>query len=153
MINVSTFTIVDAPRHEVFAFLIDVKLYPLWQLGVVAASATSEAPLEVGARFQVTRKAAESSLTNIREVVAYEPDLTFGHRSVEGDTNGETAYSLESIGARTKVTLQLRTDADRVMRMAAPLASRLAKREQKAALGNLKDLLENPKLWRKARVG
>jgi hypothetical protein len=152
MINVSTFTIVDCPPREVFDFLTNVKLYPVWQIGVMTAAATEDDDrLGVGARFRVTRKAADGSLTNMREVVAYEPDVTFGHRSIEGDTHGETTYSLEAIGGRTKVTLQLRTDADRIMGMAAPLASRLAKREQKAALGNLKDLLENPKLWRSKR--
>jgi uncharacterized membrane protein len=148
LINVSTFTIVDCPPDAVFAFLTNVELYPIWQVGITAVSVPPEGRLDLGARFQVTRAVTGRSLTNVREVAAYEPGVVFGHRSVEGDTEAEMKFLLEPVSSRTKVTLLLRTNADRIMGMAGPLASRIAKRELKAALGNLKDLLENPKLWR-----
>ncbi len=77
---------IEISRHpeEVFSYVTDFSRFPDWQGGVVSARREGDAPLAVGSRAVVTRRAGPRELARTEEITELRPPRTWAVRGVGG---------------------------------------------------------------------
>lgn len=113
-----------------------------WQDGVVEVQQIPTSPIGMGTKITLVRVFIGRRLEQHAEIVAYEPPTRFAFISTSGpSTTGTNLFEAAAEG--TKVTIAFEMQAGGLFALAEPLVARNLRRSVEAALGNLKDLLEN----------
>ena len=130
---------------DVFAYVTDPSHLPEWQASVVNVQ-HDDAPVQVGKRVVVTRKAGPREMASTAEVAALEPPRTWSIRGADGPVRGNVEGRIEPLdeGARSRVTIQLDLQGHGVGKLLLPLVvNRQAKREMPQNMQRLKERLES----------
>ena len=130
---------------DVFAYVTDPSQLPEWQVSVVNVEHDG-APVEVGKRVVVTRKAGPREMASTAEVAALEPPRTWSIRGVDGPVRGNVEGRIEPLdeGARSRVTIELDLQGHGIGKFLLPLVvNRQAKREMPQNMQRLKERLES----------
>lgn len=133
--------------EEVFAFFNKRTNDKRWMASVVESEwLDPAAPTGVGSRGRMVMKLFPGRHTAfIDEVTEYEPGRLVAHRSVSGPMVIHTACIAEPAGEGSRVTVTYepeRLPGGVLGRMMAPLMSRTVRRNFRADLARLKDILE-----------
>ena len=146
MIRVEKSGIIERPVEEVFAYIGDQTNTPQWQAGLVEVRRTTEGPIGVGTKHTFVRTFMGRRMEADNEYVAFEPNRRIAFKTTSGPVRVEASYVFEAVPAGTKVTSTVEMDASGFLSLAEPLIAAGLRREMKAAIPVLKDLLENQKV-------
>jgi uncharacterized protein YndB with AHSA1/START domain len=133
---------IDRPVEHVWAYFQDFGRYPEWNPGMAEARQTSPGPMDVGGTLAFVGKILGRSYESNVECTAYVSRTRFGTRTTSGPFLLETDTTLEPIGTGTKMTSSYRGENHGFMKLAEPVAIRVARKQFEAANENLKALLE-----------
>lgn len=131
--------------EDVFAYAIDYSHFPQWQRRVVSARQEGDAPLAVGSRAAVTRRAGARQLLTTEEITKLDPPRTWqvrgtGSIPVVAMATG-TIEPLDG-GQRSLVTIALQFDGHGIGKLLAPLIRRQSRKQLPMDAKRLKELLE-----------
>jgi uncharacterized membrane protein len=76
------------------------------------------------------------------EITEYEPNKKWCYRILSGPVGGTGCTIFEPVAGGTKVTIVSETDLNGFFKLAEAVVARMASRQVKADLRNLKDILE-----------
>lgn len=133
--------------EEVFSYVTDFSRFPEWQGGVVSARPEGVAPIAVGSRAVVTRRAGPRALARTEEVTELDPPRTWAVRGVgDGPVVAIAKGRIEPLdhGQRSRVTIALQFEARGIGRLVVPLIiRRQARRQLPRNKRKLKEVLEH----------
>jgi uncharacterized protein YndB with AHSA1/START domain len=152
MIRVEKSGVIERPVEEVFAYIADQTNAPAWQSGLVEVRRTTEGPIGVGTKHTLVRMFMGRRLEADNEYVVYEPNRRIAFKVTSGPMRAEASYFLEAVAEGTRVTSTIEMDMSGILSIAEPLIAASLRREVKAAIPVLKDLLENRKVVFVARA-
>ena len=145
MIRVEKSGIIERPVEEVFAYIGDQTNTPQWQAGLVEVRRTTEGPIGVGTKHTFVRTFMGRRMEADNEYIAFEPNRRIAFKTTSGPVRVEASYVFEAVPEGTMVTSTVEMDASGFLSLAEPLIAAGLRREMKAAIPVLKDLLENQK--------
>jgi uncharacterized protein YndB with AHSA1/START domain len=131
--------------EDVFAYATDFSHFPHWQGRVVSARQDGDAPLAVGSRAAVTRRAGPRRLRTTEEITELDPPRTWqvrgtGRIPVVAIAKGTVEPLGE--GQRSLVTIALEFDGHGIGRLLAPLIRHQARKQLPRDQKRLKELAE-----------
>jgi hypothetical protein len=130
--------------EDVFAYATEFSRFPEWQGGVVSAHPQGEAPLAVGSRAAVTRRAGPRTLPRTEEVTELNPPRSWTVRGVGGPLVAIAKGTIEPLddGERSRLTIALDFEARGPGRLLLPLVRRQARKQLPTNEQRLKEILE-----------
>ena len=146
MIRVEKSGIIERPIEEVFAYIGDQTNTPQWQAGLVEVRRTTEGPIGVGTKHTFVRTFMRRRMEADNEYIAFEPNRRIAFKTTSGPVRVEASYVFEGVAEGTRVTSTVEMDASGFLSLAEPLIAAGLRREMKAAIPLLKDVLENQKV-------
>ena len=130
--------------EKVFQFTVSSDHDSQWQSGVLAASQTSEGPMEVGATFMQEFQFLGRLVRSTFEVTEYVPNVVFGFRTTSGPIPIKGSYTYEKLAEdATRITMQAESEVGGFFKLAEPLVARTAQRQWEANFLTAKDILES----------
>jgi len=131
--------------EEVFSYATDFSHFPQWQERVVSARQEGDAPLAVGSRATVTRRAGPRQLRTTEEITELDPPRTWqvrgtGRIPVVAIANGTVEPVAE--GQRSLVTIALEFDGHGIGKLLAPLIRHQLRKQLPKDQKRLKELAE-----------
>jgi len=137
---------IEISRHpeEVFSYVTDFSRFPDWQGGVVSARREGDAPLAVGSRAVVTRRAGPRELARTEEITELRPPRTWAVRGVGGPIIATARCTIDPLdqGERSLVTIALGFEGHGIGRLLVALILRQARRQLPRNEQRLKEVLE-----------
>ncbi|MEX0750812.1 MAG: SRPBCC family protein [Dehalococcoidia bacterium] len=142
-IDVSAETIIDRPRAEVAAYVVDPANEPSWIGGIVESQQITPGPIARGSRVRRVAKFLGRRIEYAPEVTEFVLDERLSMRTDKPfPMIIEYAFS-EEVGG-TRVRTRLRGGGSGFFRIAGPLLARAVRRNIEADLRRLRALLEAP---------
>jgi uncharacterized membrane protein len=134
---------IDRPVEEVFAYVANPENLPEWS-GPAIEAKDAPGPLKEGDTFTVVAKFLGRRFETPYERVSYEPNRRYTDRATGGPVpDQDWAYTFEEVtGDTTRVTRAAEGEPGGFFKLAGPLIERALKRQVRADLETLKDLLE-----------
>ena len=135
---------IDRPPEEVFEYVADPENLPEWS-GIVLEVHKEDPQRELreGERFTTVAKFLGRRFETPMEVTAHEPPRRHSDRSTGGPFEQEYTFVLEeTAGGGTRLTEVAEGEPGGFFRLVGPLLEMAGRRQFRADLGNLKDLLE-----------
>ncbi len=142
MIKVEGTVVINRPIEEVFAFLVNPDNTSLWQGAVLESKQTSEGPLGVGAKGQVTSQFLGRRSETTWEITEYELNRKAALKSTSGPVPYNQSATLESVDEGTKVTLVAEYEVGGFFKLAEPIVDRMVQRQAETDFAILKELME-----------
>ena len=134
---------INRPVEEIFSYAADPKHFPKWSGIILEVQQEAPGSLREGDRFTTVSKFLGRRFKTPFEVTAHEPNRQHSHRSTGGPLPQEyTSTFEETAGGGTRMTQVVEGEPGGFFRLAGPLLERAGRRQFKAALETLKDLLE-----------
>lgn len=136
---------ISRPPEDVFSYVTDPSHLPEWQESALSVRREGDAPLAVGSRLVVTRRAAGREQAATTEVAELNPPRSWGFRGLDGPVRAIERGTIEPLddGKRSRVTIALDFEAYGIGKLLLPLVVRPAARSQLPRNGQkLKALLE-----------
>jgi hypothetical protein len=130
---------------DVFAVLTDPTLTPRWSANAVSERWLTPPPHGVGSRREAVTKGLGRRMTNVAEVVAFEPGRSWTLRSVSGP-GFEASASFAPEGDGTRVVWTWWLGRSRWQRLAMTPVVPVFRRSLGADLARLKAMLESGEL-------
>jgi uncharacterized membrane protein len=141
-VDVSAEVLIEWPRAEVAAFVMDPANDPVWIGGIRSARALEGWPIAVGSRVERTASFLGRRIDYVNEVVELEPGTTLHMRSVRSPFPMEITYSFADAPDGTRAAIRVQGEATRFYRLAAPVLGAAVRRSVSGDLRRLKVLLE-----------
>ncbi len=134
---------INRPLEEVFSYVTNPESLPEWSNLVLEVRMDTEGPLQEGDRFTTVAKFLGRRFETPFEVTAHEPPTHHSDRSRGGPFEQEFIYTFEETeGGTTRLTWVAEGEPGGFFRLAGPLLERVGRRQSRADLQTLKDLLE-----------
>jgi uncharacterized protein YndB with AHSA1/START domain len=134
---------IDRPPEEVFAYVADPEHLPEWSGIVQEVLKEEQGQPQVGDRFTTAAKFLGRRFETPMEVVAHEPPRRHSDRSTGGPFEQEYTFILEETeGGGTRLTQVAEGEPGGFFKLVGPLLEMAGRRQFRADLENLKDLLE-----------
>ena len=134
---------IDRPPEKVFDYVAKPENLPEWSGIVVEVHKETQGELREGARFTTVAKFLGRRFETPMEVTAHEPPRRHSDRSTGGPFPQEYTFVLEeTAGGGTRLTEVAEGEPGGFFRLVGPLLEMAGRRQFRADLGNLKDLLE-----------
>lgn len=133
---------IERPVEAVWSFFQDLSRYPEWNPGMTEARQTSAGPMRVGATTAFAGKLLGRRYESHAECTAYVPMERYASKSTSGPFVLEIDTRLEPVDGGTRMTSTYRGESRGFMKLAEPVAVRVARKQFEAANENLKALLE-----------
>jgi uncharacterized protein YndB with AHSA1/START domain len=142
VIDFETSVRIERPIEEVFAFVSDPSLFPLWNSAVQTVVRTSGETGVPGSTYSMQRALPSGRAENNLEVFASEQPAEFGIRTTSGPTPFVYRYRFASDGTATVVRLDANVELPGAMAVLGSLATHAVKRGVDANFAALKRTLE-----------
>jgi uncharacterized protein YndB with AHSA1/START domain len=142
MIAFQTNVRVNRPIEEVFTFVSDPLLFPLWNSAVETVDLTSGERGRVGSRYSMQRRLPVGQVENELEVLSRDHATEFGIRTTSGPTPFRYRYRFAADGSDTVIQLDASVALEGVASVLGRLAAPAVKRGVDANLATLKRTLE-----------
>jgi uncharacterized protein YndB with AHSA1/START domain len=140
MVKAELSVMIDRPVEEVWEFITDLSKIPKWETAILEARPTSAGPIGVGFTFELRRK----DMTLPTRIIEYEPNRRFSFEHISGPAKGSVAtYNVETVEGKTRLTSTGDIKFNGFYKLAGPFVFRSLRREEIAAIGNLKRILES----------
>jgi carbon monoxide dehydrogenase subunit G len=142
MITIIQRVTVNRPVQEVWDFISNFENTTRWSRGVLEARHTSNGPLGVGSTLQTVVKAFGRRRSADYLVTEYEPNRAFAFAVSSGPMTSRARFSVEPVGAGTRLTASGEAKVTGLSKLLAPLLIRTLKRHSQDDLANVKHILE-----------
>jgi uncharacterized membrane protein len=147
LIRVEESVEINRPVEEVFSYTSNPENFPQWAATVreVRQDLPGEGPLNrEGERFTAMQRALGRRFEAPFEVIDYEPNRRYAHRSTEGHPVLVTmAFAYEPVSPeRTRFTPRIEAEPGGFFGLVGPVLERAIRRQMRTNLATLKDLLE-----------
>ena len=135
---------IGRPRKEVFDYVSEPDNFPEWTGTAIEVRKGTPGPVREGDSFTVAIKFLGRRFETPYERISYEPDRLFKERAAGGPIpDQEWTYTLEEVSeGATRLTRAVQGEPGGFFKFADPLIERALKRQIRADLETLKDLLE-----------
>jgi carbon monoxide dehydrogenase subunit G len=134
---------IDRPLEEVFSYVTNPENLPEWSSLVLEVHKEAEGDLQQGDRFTTAAKFLGRRFETPFEVSDHEPHRRHSDRSMGGPFEQEYTYALEETGeGGTRLTYVAEGEPGGFFRLVGPLLERAGRRQFRADLQSLKDMLE-----------
>jgi uncharacterized protein YndB with AHSA1/START domain len=131
---------IKRPLEEVWAYVVDPSKVTEWDTAALEVRA-SETPLRVGSKITMVGKFLGKRFETTMEVTELEEHKTFSFKATKPMPFVGT-YTFERIGNGTRFREVAEGETHGFFKVADPVFERIVKRQTKADLENLKELLE-----------
>lgn len=134
---------INRPPEEVFDYVADPENLPEWSGIVLEVQKEGPGQPKEGDRFTSVAKFLGRRFETPLEVTAHQPPRLHSHKSTGGPMPQEWTRTFEeTAGGGTRLTQVVEGEPGSFFRLAGPLLERAGRRQFRADLENLKDLLE-----------
>jgi uncharacterized protein YndB with AHSA1/START domain len=134
---------INRPVEEVFSYVANPENLPEWSGLVLEVHKETQGQPEVGDRFTTVAKFLGRRFETPFERRTYEPNRRYSDRAAGGPIpDQDWTYTFEEVSGGTRITRAAEGEPGGFFRLAGPLLERAGRRQVRADLGNLKDLLE-----------
>lgn len=134
---------INRPPEEVFAYVANPENLPEWSGIVLEVHKETQSQLQEGGRFTVVAKFLGRRFETPFEVSAHEPPRRHSDKSTGGPFEQEYTYTFEeTAGGGTRFTQVAEGKPGGFFKLAGPLLEMAGRRQFRADLQTLKDLLE-----------
>ncbi len=134
---------IDRPLEEVFDYVANPENLPVWSSIVLEVHKEAQGELREGDRFTTVAKFLGRRFETPMEVTSHEPPRQHSDRSTGGPFEQEYTYTFEqTAGGPTRLTQVAEGEPGGFFRLVGPLLEMAGKRQFRADLQTLKDLLE-----------
>ena len=134
---------INRPVEEVFSYVANPENLPEWSGLVLEVHKETQGQPEEGDRFTTIAKFLGRRFETPFERRAYEPNRRYTDRAAGGPIpHQDWTYTFEEVSGGTRITRAVEGEPGGFFRLAGPLLERAGRRQVRADLGNLKDLLE-----------
>ena len=134
---------INRPAEEVFNYVANPENLPEWSSIVLEVQKEAQGQPREGDRFTTVAKFLGRRFETPMEVTAHEPPRRHSDRSTGGPFPQEYTFILEETAeGRTRLTQAGEGEPGGFFRLVGPLLEMAGRRQFRADLGNLKDLLE-----------
>ena len=140
-IDVQTEVVIRRPRARVASFMFDPRNDTLWTTGVVECRPLTAGPLQRGSRVERVSKFLGRQFAYLYEVVDADAD-SFVEMKVEQPFPMHIRYELADAPAGTVARIRAQGEAGGFFRVAAPLLSRMVRRNIHNDLETMREYLE-----------
>jgi hypothetical protein len=131
----------NRPVDQVFAFLADPAMQPLWQSNLIEIEQPTAGPMRVGTRIREVRRLGRRPTEYQAEVTGFEPNKRFSLRVINGP-RVTLSYSFEPEKGGTRLRYQFAMRPNGLMRVFEPLIIRSLRKQSSSDFEKLKDILE-----------
>lgn len=143
MARVEDSIIVNRPVEEVFAYVTDIERFPEWTSFVRNAAKTSDGPVGLGTALRTDLQFLGRQFTSEQVITEFVPNRVFAGQSVSGPLPMTITTTVEPAEGGTRVTQSIEGESKGFFGLADPILEQVGKRQLRAQLGTLKDLLES----------
>jgi uncharacterized protein YndB with AHSA1/START domain len=143
MITINLNTLILRPVGEVFDFIAAPENNAHWQYGSLESVKISDGDVKVGTLFSSFGHFMGRRIYSTFEVTEYEPDKTYGFRTLSGPVKLLTSYKFKAITGGTDILTSTQIHAGRFFKLADPLVAKVAMIQFRDNLAMLKELLES----------
>ena len=134
---------INLPPEEVFDYVANPENLPGWSSLVLEVHRETQGELREGDRYTSVSKFLGRRFETPFEVTAHEPNRLHSHRSTGGPLPQEYTSTFEEVaGGGTRMTQVVEGEPGGFFSLAGPLLERAGRRQFRADLETLKDLLE-----------
>ena len=142
MIHFDLSTHIYRPLTQVFAFVAAPENDFQWQYGTLASTQISPGEIGLGTLFRAVGHFLGQRIETVYEVTVFEPNKSYGFRSVSGPLDEYILYTFEMSQGATKVTLCTETNPKELSKPQSPVVVKQFKKQHKENLAMLKSILE-----------
>ena len=142
MINLIASTFIERPVKQVFDFVSTPENDFQWQYGTLASARLSEGGNPIGSVFRTIGHLMGRRVLSTFEVTEYEPDKSYGFKSLSGPLTSHTFYTFEIANGTTKLALSTKAKVVNFFQMDEGVLERKMKKQLNENLAMLKNLLE-----------
>jgi uncharacterized membrane protein len=134
---------IERPADEVFAFVAEAENNPRWRSYVVETTWLDDGPMRVGRRGRQVSRVLGRPMSVIAEIVDWDPPRHVAWQAVQGFATIRTDCTVEPEGAGCRLTVRAAGELNgRLLRLLAPLAVAVARRQAASDMVRLKTALE-----------
>jgi uncharacterized membrane protein len=133
---------INRPLEEVYSYAANPEHYPEWSGIILEVQKEGPGEFAEGERFTTVSKFLGRTFETPFEVTAHERNRLHSHRSTGGPLPQEYIHLWGEAGGGTRMTQAVEGEPGGFFRLAGPLLEAAGRRQFKADLEMLKDLLE-----------
>src|SRR5688572_11521562 len=142
MINLKEEILIDRPVEEVFTFVTTLENIPKWQ-SALSSHVITQGPVGLGTRFEESFKMMGRTVDVVCEITEYEHPRKLGWKSTTSQMIAfESRFLFDPANSGTRVRFEGGNTLKGVWRLAEPLVGGEFRRELKAELEKLRDVVE-----------
>jgi hypothetical protein len=131
----------NRPVDQVFAFLADPAMQPLWQSNLIEIEQLTAGPMRVGTRIREVRRLGRRPTEYQAEVTGFELNIRFSLRVINGP-RVMLSYSFEPEDGGTRLRYEFVMRPSGMMQVFEPLIIRSLRKQSSSDFERLKDILE-----------
>jgi len=144
MISIETYTDVERPAAEVFAFVADQTNAPQWQSGLAEVRRVTDGPIGVGSEHVFVRRFAGRRIESRNRFTRFEPGSFVEFEIPEGWLTGTASYRVDPVASgRCRLTSRMDFRIRGPLKLVSPLLARLLAGDSRTDEATLKALLES----------
>ena len=134
---------INRPVEEVFSYVTTVESQPEWATPPIEVRKDTPGPPKEGDTFTSVTKFLGRRFETPYRITSIEPNRQFSYHATGGPIPDQRwNNTFEEVSGGTRLTLVVEGEPGGFFRLAEPLLERAVKRQFRADLGTLKDLLE-----------
>jgi uncharacterized membrane protein len=141
-IDVTTTTMIGAPRSDVARYVVDHRNDPTWIGGISESELLGDPPIAVGSQVRRVAHFLGKRIEYVNEVTRLEPDALLEMRSVKSPFPMVVTYAFEDAPGGTRTRIRVQGDPSALYRIAGPLLVRQVRRSVQKDLDRLRAIQE-----------
>jgi len=130
------------PLNQVFAFVATPENDFQWQYGTLASTQISKGAIGMRTLFRAVGHILGRRIEAMYEVTAFEPDKSYGFKSVSGPVDSYTLYTFAMTAGGTMINLFMETNPRDLFKPNDAIVVKRFKKQYKENLAILKSVLE-----------
>lgn len=142
MISINVNTLIFRPIGEVFDFIVAPENNSQWQYGSLESVQISDGNMRIGSFFSSFGHFMGRRIQSTFEVTDFEANHRYGFKTFSGPVQLQASYKFETVDRGTNVTVSTQVSPGRFFKLVDPIVARVAKKQFKENLAQLKALLE-----------
>ncbi|MGH2678871.1 MAG: SRPBCC family protein [Actinomycetota bacterium] len=142
-IDVTARTVIDRPREDVAAYVIDNRNDPVWIGGISESELLGQEPIDEGSRVRRVASFLGKRIEYVNEVVRLEPGAVLEMRSVKSPFPMRITYAFEDALGGTETSVRVQGEPGGLYRVGAPMMKRAVQRSIDQDVTTLKRTLES----------
>jgi uncharacterized membrane protein len=143
-IDVTARTVIDRPREEVAAYVIDHRNDPVWIGGISKSELLGDGPLSEGSRVRRVASFLGSRIEYVNEVVRMDQGSVLEMRSVKSPFPMQITYTFRDAPGGTEASVRVQGRPGGLYRIGGPMMKRAVQRSIDRDVATLKHTLEAP---------